>query len=620
MTSHRTPQEFYDRTESLRVAEDYLRGVVTCTDPGYLTESKFRLFGSSGIKGIGKTEFLKQCAITVLPRLSIALQKELRPVYITFNGRGTNMADFNGFVAQHKPAMGDRRAEAAAVGHLLLRQCGDEKSVFDFKEAVKRIRGAMGMADADVLVVLVDEIGELGDDVSLTTIKALMSEMDADAAAGKLVFVFTHILHEHLTEVGRLSGRRVCLVPLPAVDIAAWNHLQGFTDAAKKHAGLMQLCLSCCGHPRAIFDGLREAAVENPTLLSNPTPAALITARDKVVDVCKFLESRTTKARVDQQVSLWFKDAVIPGPTIDTSLLVAEGLLHRLARADFFFPLGLQRWATALSGTNSLAFHLQQAYAADATVGRDSEKYMERIMYHYEAVLRAAVGAGPVFPLQQYYKSSWIDDKLSQRHLKFDLPTNAVQLHKEVQDFSSSSMPNVLRHLELGYIVVSKAQGEEGVEYFAPFRDAATNALVVACVQCKFVQKSANWAEIADKMMTATTYLKQNQHECFPVVYTTVDQQALAESTFAGGVYFTETELFEFTRRLGVLRLHKEKLGAVAQDRYPFTSDTLIKPFSTKCRASVTPPSAWGGAASSPVSSVRLSCRKVLPVSSKVVR
>ena len=35
----------------------------------------------------------------------------------------------------------------------------------------------------------------------------------------------------------------------------------------------------------------------------------------------------------------------------------------------------------------------------------------------------------------------------------------------------------------------------------------------------------------------------------------------LAETAFAGGV-FTETELFEFTHRLGIQRLHKERFQA----------------------------------------------------------
>ena len=84
-------------------------------------------------------------------------------------------------------------------------------------------------------------------------------------------------------------------------------------------------------------------------------------------------------------------------------------------------------------------------------------------------------------------------------------------------------------------------------------RHHETGKLVVAYVQCKFV-----------------VYLDKSGVEYFPVVYTTADQKSIAEATFADGVYFTETELFEFTSPLGVLRLHKEKLGAVAGAELPF--------------------------------------------------
>ena len=47
----------------------------------------------------------------------------------------------------------------------------------------------------------------------------------------------------------------------------------------------------------------------------------------------------------------------------------------------------------------------------------------------------------------------------------------------------------------------------------------------------------------------------------FPVVYANVDQQSLRSETYKGGVYFTEKDLFKFTSKLGILRLHTQKLG-----------------------------------------------------------
>ena len=85
------------------------------------------------------------------------------------------------------------------------------------------------------------------------------------------------------------------------------------------------------------------------------------------------------------------------------------------------------------------------------------------------------------------------------------------------------------------------------------FRDA-DNGLIVVCVQCKFVQSTAKWSDIKTKMAVATQWLKQKKIKCVPVIYTTADQKSMKPETYAGGIYFNETDMFEFTKRLGVLR------------------------------------------------------------------
>ena len=190
-------------------------------------------------------------------------------------------------------------------------------------------------------------------------------------------------------------------------------------------------------------------------------------------------------------------------------------------------------------------------------------------MVHFEAVLRIAVGQGTAFTLQSFYKTRFVAEGFRNRRVRLAVPEQ-VNIVADVDDFSDRNMPEVLRLLRLGFIVVSKAHSEVGVEYLAPFVDATTTKLIVACVQCKFVVKSTSWTDIADKMLTATKYLRTHRQELFPVVYTTVDQRAMAESTFSDGVYFTETELFSFTSPLGVLRMHMEKLGAIASQAFPF--------------------------------------------------
>ena len=83
-------------------------------------------------------------------------------------------------------------------------------------------------------------------------------------------------------------------------------------------------------------------------------------------------------------------------------------------------------------------------------------------------------------------------------------------------------MLKVVEFLEAGYIVVSKNHSEVGVEYLAPYRVGSTSGkLVVACVQCKFVQNTTSWVDIEAKMKAVTDKLRKMSVECFPCVYTT---------------------------------------------------------------------------------------------------
>jgi len=57
---------------------------------------------------------------------------------------------------------------------------------------------------------------------------------------------------------------------------------------------------------------------------------------------------------------------------------------------DFPFTLLVQDWAKRHSNETPMAYHLQQIYAADSMLGLNSEKWMELVMCHYEAILRIA--------------------------------------------------------------------------------------------------------------------------------------------------------------------------------------------------------------------------------------
>ena len=111
---------------------------------------------------------------------------------------------------------------------------------------------------------------------------------------------------------------------------------------------------------------------------------------------------------------------------------------------------------------------------------------------------------------------------------------------------------------------MSKKRTEHGVEWAAPFFDPATRALLVECAQCKLVTDSVGWAEARGKLDNEfTRALRRKSVEWFPVMYTNHHTKTgtLAGETYADGVYFDELTLFDFTRPLGILRMHMEKLG-----------------------------------------------------------
>lgn len=74
-------------------------------------------------------------------------------------------------------------------------------------------------------------------------------------------------------------------------------------------------------------------------------------------------------------------------------------------------------------------------------------------------------------------------------------------------------------------------------------------------------------------MAEATDYFTGKKIRHFPVVYTTADHEAMSGGeTLQAGVYFLERDLFRFTNRFGILRIHRMKLGKVLQKKYPFLS------------------------------------------------
>jgi hypothetical protein len=98
-----------------------------------------------------------------------------------------------------------------------------------------------------------------------------------------------------------------------------------------------------------------------------------------------------------------------------------EGFIQTMKRSDeketveFPFTLLVQDWATRHGQDIRMAYHLQQIYAADSILGLKSEKWMELVICHYEAVLRIAQEKQQ-FQLCSYYPTPYIMPSLKKKN------------------------------------------------------------------------------------------------------------------------------------------------------------------------------------------------------------
>ena len=524
----------------------------------------FNLLGTSGMKGIGKTQLLLN---------SLELVKNVsntKAVYFTFNRHGDLKEKF-----QESHRQGHDHAKA--LGHAILTACDVPEELAmtcNFDECLGIVRKLVSASSDERLVVFIDELGLLDayekEPVVVPLLQSLMRCMDK--RKGKLVFVFSHLLEEMLTRgATQQSGRKINGISLVALAVDFWKTNPAFrawATAAQRDAGIHQLLLSCAGHPRCLFEGLKVEAVQDLCNCDVPqTAIALERARNQIINECKFDDMK-----FDLQESMlmqWFS----PLEQMNETALDRAGLLVRVKTglgketASFLHPLVLSWWAQKNKKSSRLATHLCHAYEFDAELAEGSEKRMEGLMFHYEAVLRIALERKPI-ELSKFYVTDYIGDNFKKMLLVGALPQGRGRLVEFVKDFSNVKL--VIDWLKKGAIVVSQKQSEEGVEYLTPWRlNDAEGELVVACVQCKFVKEKVSWSIVKKHMHSAVEPLKQKKIEVFPVTYATPDQGTIQESTYKDGVYFNEVSIFKFTSKLGILRLHTEKLGKSLRKEVP---------------------------------------------------
>ena len=98
----------------------------------------------------------------------------------------------------------------------------------------------------------------------------------------------------------------------------------------------------------------------------------------------------------------------------------------------------LCEWARQcyIKNKSPLAYHLQKAYELDAGLGEGSEKRLEGLMFHNEAVLRIALEGKPI-ELSKLYLTGYIGDNFKTMLLVGALPQGGGRLVEFVTNFSN---------------------------------------------------------------------------------------------------------------------------------------------------------------------------------------
>ena len=305
----------------------------------------FNLLGTSGMKGIGKTQLLLNSL------QAVENPSNTKAVYFTFNRHGELKDRFHD-----------------SLGHAVLTACDVPKELAmtcNFDKCLGIVRKLVSASSDERLVIFIDEVGLLDayekEPVVVPLLQSLMRCMDK--RKGKLVFVFSRLLEEMLKRGATdESGRKIAGIPLVALAIDIWRTNPDFStwaEAAFKHAGIHQLLLSCAGHPRCLFEGLK---VLDDLCKSPPqTATALDRARQQIINECKFDGMECT---LEESVLMqWFS----PPEQMNKTALDRAGLLVRVKTglgeetSSFLHPLVLSWWAQENQRSSSLAKHLCRA-------------------------------------------------------------------------------------------------------------------------------------------------------------------------------------------------------------------------------------------------------------------
>ena len=557
---------------------------------------RYSVIGTVAIPGGGKTELLRQVCESIAHEAF--KPHPCRAVYLSYQVYPDCVPTFP---LNPEPG-GKQQSHSEAAKYfacLILMSCGvapehasvTVEVVEPLAYGIQFLRAVLN-AETVPLVICVDELVHLdaqcpgNSSWTLHTLMAFQDENNDPTSGSPPVYFVFSALHKSMVEGPETPiGRPVTVIPLRPLTLEQTFACAGRAVRAKslEEPKVYQLLLSCAGHPRSVIEGLRHVA---KTLSRRTvTDYALHQARERIFSVIK-LNFISDGPLTLQAVNRWF-DFTTPLTATEDKQYHEWGLLHNLGRSKdvvLFSPLLLLHWSSAHQEERT-AEDLRLALRADALVQSGHEKAAESVFYHYEAVRRLAASEKP-FRLSAYYaaKGAFLGKTFSKTtggmYVNCKLPTDAeCSCVTTVENFSNVS--SIIDLLIGGFIVVSENPDQNGIEYLAPFHDAKTSKLVaIAGVSVKYAVKgtSATWESIHDAAVKAllpfalASKKGKPKYHTFPVIFTTTELcgDALTKELMADGVLLLESATFHWTRALGMLRLHVEKLGTVLADELPF--------------------------------------------------
>ena len=524
--------------------------------------SKTRVLTITGVKGCGKTMFMRHLAG------GQAGGKAQQGLVESSRVGGKAVVVSNSAIVHMKGRQGEGLLRSFGVLLLADNRVPREsaEAIASFDEAILLMREELGLTTTEPLTVLVDIMllnHQLEDLIiylkqyqdktmppSQETLEK-MSEEDRKALPPPVLFVFSALTAQPMAEHATASGRAVEVLNLDCFsdDEAAFKLLpEGIRECIKEHGALQALYKSLGGHPRAITEGLALIPVRQlRAAVTSATEYARV--ESEIIITCKLNLLSDLPTELSKCIPLWMSfnfDAECNREHKERMRLL--GYLQRKDGTEVLMPLLLRHYALSW-GDDPLKVALRACYSADNDLWKGAnEKRAETLLLSWEMVLKLANPDGAtrgVFFAGAHTKDpAFLNDVLT-------WPRPAMKYVK-----SLASIPD----LKAGTTLVSANATEPGVEYVTTFA-CGDKKQEAALVQVKFGVTNPGWGKMQEGMQNspARKAVDKLQVACSHIVYTTFASAPPMDERSERFLYFNHEGLKAFTAKLGPLKLHFAK-------------------------------------------------------------